>query len=203
MVGFYNYTVILTYIGLLSAVTGVCLASVGNPSAAIVCLMVSGFCDLFDGSIAKTRKRTAREKKFGIQIDSLTDLVCFGVLPAAIAFSIGLTRWFEILLAAVYVLAALIRLAYYNVTEDELQAGGGHRTSYEGMPVTTAALGFPLCYALRYFLGDACRWPYLAFLALLAAAFVIKIPVKKLGMPGMIAAACVGLGVLALLILGW
>jgi len=56
MIGFYNYTVILTYIGVASAVVGMGLAMYGRTSMAIVCLMISGFCDLFDGTIARTRK---------------------------------------------------------------------------------------------------------------------------------------------------
>ena len=95
VVGFYNYTVLLTYFGVVSAIAGIGLAMYDRTSMAIVCLMISGFCDLFDGSIARTRQRTENEKKFGIQIDSLADLVCFGVLPVAIGYSIGLTKWFE------------------------------------------------------------------------------------------------------------
>ena len=120
MVGIYNYTVLMTYFGVVSAVVGIGLAMYGRTSMAIVCLMISGFCDLFDGSIARTRQRTENEKKFGIQIDSLADMICFGVLPAAIGYSVGMTKWFEFGVLALYVLAALIRLAYYNVTEDEL-----------------------------------------------------------------------------------
>ena len=60
---------------------GIGLSMYGRTSMAIVCLMVSGFCDLFDGSIARTKKRTESEMKFGIQIDSLADMICFGVLP--------------------------------------------------------------------------------------------------------------------------
>ncbi|MEZ4508362.1 MAG: CDP-alcohol phosphatidyltransferase family protein [Eubacteriales bacterium] len=112
MVGFYNYTVILTYFGVVSAVLGIGLSMYGHTSMAIVCLMISGFCDLFDSSIARTKMRTDDEKKFGIQIDSLADMICFGVLPVAIGFSIGLTHWYEAVALIIYVLAALIRLAY-------------------------------------------------------------------------------------------
>ena len=86
MIGFYNYTVILTYLGLLSGFGGILCASNGNLKAAIVLLLVAGFCDMFDGKIASTMKRTKAEKRFGIQIDSLSDLICFGVLPAVICF---------------------------------------------------------------------------------------------------------------------
>ena len=90
MISFYNYTVILTYISLVSSVIGMLLAcglcgGEPRPTYAIICLMVSGLCDMFDGKIARTKKdRTDDEKKFGIQIDSLCDAVCFGVLPLSV-----------------------------------------------------------------------------------------------------------------------
>lgn len=204
VVGFYNYTVILTYLGVVSAVTGMGLAMYGRTSMAIVCLMISGFCDLFDGSVAKTRKRTENEKKFGIQIDSLADMVCFGLLPAAIGFSIGLTHWFEAAALTIYVLAALIRLAYYNVTEDTLQfSENAARTHYDGLPVTTVALLIPLVYTLRPVMKSGFLLLYAIALLIIAAAFLIKIKVRKLGLKGMIAASFCGLVVLICLIIGW
>lgn len=204
MVGFYNYTVILTYFGVVSAVIGIGLSMYGRTSMAVVCLMVSGFCDLFDGTIARTMKRTQNEKKFGIQIDSLADMVCFGVLPAAIGFSIGLTRWYESAALIIYVLAALIRLAYYNVTEDELEFSDNvQRVYYDGLPVTTAAILIPLIYTLRPVMKSGFLLLYALCLLLTAVAFLTKIKVRKLGMKGMIVAALCGLAVLALLIVGW
>lgn len=204
MVGFYNYTVILTYFGVVSAVIGIGLSMYGRTSMAVVCLMVSGFCDLFDGTIARTMKRTQNEKKFGIQIDSLADMVCFGVLPAAIGFSIGLTRWYESAALIIYVLAALIRLAYYNVTEDELEFSDNvQRVYYDGLPVTTAAILIPLIYTLRPVMKSGFLLLYALCLLLTAVAFLTKIKVRKLGMKGMIVAAFCGLAVLALLIVGW
>ena len=85
MIGFYNYTVWLTFIGMLSSVTGIGLAVQGRIVPAVICLMFSGFCDMFDGIVARTKKdRTDEEKRFGIQLDSLSDIVCFGVLPFVI-----------------------------------------------------------------------------------------------------------------------
>ena len=204
MVGFYNYTVILTYIGVVSAVLGVGLSMYGRTSMAVVCLMVSGFCDLFDGSIARTRARTINEKKFGIQIDSLADLVCFGILPAAIGFSIGMTRLYEAAVLIVYVLAALIRLAYYNVTEDEIEfCENSKRVYYDGLPVTTIAILIPMIYTLRPVMKNGFLLLYALCLLLTAIAFLVKVKVRKLGMKGMVAAAFCGLAVLALLIAGW
>ena len=204
MVGFYNYTVILTYFGVVSAMLGIGLSMYGRTSMAVVCLMVSGFCDLFDGSIARTRVRTVNEKKFGIQIDSLADLICFGVLPVAIGYSIGMTRWYEVAVLIVFALAALIRLAYYNVTEDELEfCENTRRVYYDGLPVTTAAILIPLIYTLRPVMKNGFLLLYSLCLLLTAVAFLAKVKVRKLGMKGMIAAAFCGLAVLALLIAGW
>ena len=79
MIGFYNYTVLLTYVSAVAAVAGIVFAMHGNGFAAILCLMASGICDMFDGLVAKTRERTRQEKRFGIWIDSLADVVaaCF------------------------------------------------------------------------------------------------------------------------------
>ena len=84
MLGVYNYTVVLTYFGMLVSFLGITFAAQGNLRAALTCLIISGVCDMFDGKIASTKVRTAKEKRFGIQIDSLSDLICFGVLPAMI-----------------------------------------------------------------------------------------------------------------------
>ncbi|MPM54458.1 hypothetical protein SDC9_101236 [bioreactor metagenome] len=204
MVGIYNYTVLMTYFGVVSAVVGIGLAMYGRTSMAIVCLMISGFCDLFDGSIAKTRKRNEQEKKFGIQIDSLADMICFGVLPAAIGFSIGLTKWYEAAVLVLFVLAALIRLAYYNVTEDELQFNEKtSRQYYDGLPVTTVALLIPLIYTLRPVMKNGFLLLYVICLLMTAVAFLTKFKVRKLGLKGMIAAACCGAVVLVFLIIGW
>ena len=87
MIGFYDYTVILTYLSLLSAVTGIGLAVAHHPLLAILCLMFSGLCDMFDGKVARSKKdRTDDEKAFGIQIDSLCDLFCFGAFPAFLTY---------------------------------------------------------------------------------------------------------------------
>ena len=62
----------------------------GHLDLAVLCLALSGLCDMFDGKIARTKKdRTEIEKRFGIQIDSLCDVVCFGVFPAMICYCLG------------------------------------------------------------------------------------------------------------------
>lgn len=150
MIGFYNYSVILTYIGLISTVFGILVSIEGSPQIGIICLMISGVCDMFDGKIARAMTRTDDEKVFGIQIDSLCDLVCFGVFPVVLAHSFGLRGIFNNVLMAFFVLAAVIRLGYFNVTEQKRQQETDEcRTYYQGLPVTSIAVLFPLLYLAK------------------------------------------------------
>ena len=76
----------------------------------------------------------SQERQFGIQLDSLCDIVCFGVLPGVIGISIGLTEWWLVLIAVIFAICAVIRLAYFNVTEEERQSTeGGVRKTYTGL----------------------------------------------------------------------
>ena len=150
MIGFYDYTVILTYMSLLSAVGGMTLAVNGHPIMATLCLLFCGLCDMFDGKVARTKKnRTREEKSFGIQIDSLSDIVAFGVLPAVINITMCGFRWYAYLISALFVLAGLIRLAYFNVTEEQRQQETDEcRKTYLGLPITSSALIFPTFFCI-------------------------------------------------------
>ena len=166
MIGFYDYTVILTYLSMLSATTGMilCLNDIGHPYLGMFFLMFCGLCDTFDGKVARTKKnRTDQMKKFGVQIDSLSDLAAFGLLPACIGISMLRTGIIFIdfpdfkflhladksaiikivltVIAVLYALAAMIRLAYFNVLEEERQANNPQSPKiFIGLPVTSAAL---------------------------------------------------------------
>lgn len=187
MLGFYNYTVVLTYIGAASGVYGIMSTLTRqSPRIGIICLMLSGLCDMFDGAVAKTRKRTDDEKRFGIQIDSLADLICFGVLPACIGYAVGLRQtWHQFILIG-YALAALIRLAYFNVMEENRQKReDGRRTQYDGLPVTCSALIFPFIYVLIPQFGLAyLPTAYGLTLVMTAFAFLATFKVKKLSLKG-------------------
>lgn len=203
MLGFYNYTVILTYLGMLVSFLGLSFAVGGSMQPALLCLMVSGVCDMFDGKIASTMDRTRSEKRFGIQIDSLSDLICFGVLPAVIVYELTGRSGPGFYTGAIYLLCALIRLAWFNVDEEERQErSSGSREVYLGLPVTSAALLLPA------FVGvvKLCRWPVekLApvLLILMAASFLTPFKLKKPALPGKIGMILCG-GAELLLLLAW
>lgn len=156
MIGYFDYTVVLTYISLMISMYGITLCADGHFKRAIVCLALSGLCDMFDGKIARTKKnRTDEEKSFGIQIDSLCDIVCFGILPIAICFSIGIKDAIGVACLFIYGLAGLIRLAFYNVKEQIRQnETTENRKYYQGLPITSISVILPILYMLRPMFDD-------------------------------------------------
>ena len=182
LIGFYDYTVILTYLSLLSAVVGMNFAAKGAFSAAILCLLCSGFCDAFDGIVARSKKnRTDDEKAFGIQIDSLCDAVSFGVFPAVICYHMGTNRALGIACMFVYVLCAVIRLAFFNVIEGKRQqAEGGCNKTYRGLPVTSISIIFPVLYCFNFIISETAFTVLLhVMLVLIAFLFVLDFTVRK------------------------
>lgn len=179
MIGFYDYTVILTYLGFASGVFGIIMAMSGHTFTAILALMFSGLCDMFDGKVARTKKkRTKEEKSFGIQLDSLSDLVCFGVLPSVIGYQIGINKCYFIPLLIFFPLAGLIRLAYFNMLET-MRNGDGPVKTYVGLPITSSALICPFIFIFRKFLGKYFVLVYGLALLVIGILFISKIKIKK------------------------
>lgn len=182
LLGFYDYTVILTYMSLLFAFAGMILSGKGMHTAAVFCLMFCGICDAFDGTVARTKKnRTEDEKAFGIQIDSLCDAVSFGVFPALLSVRMGLNGILGMAIAAIYSLCAVIRLAFFNVQEAKRQqAEDGKRKTYRGLPVTSISMIYPVIALLQLFLpAGAFRVVLHIVMAATAFAFVLDFSVKK------------------------
>lgn len=184
LIGFYDYTVVLTYLSLVSAMAGMVLGSRGRFTAAILCLLLCGICDAFDGIVARSKKgRTRQQVSFGIQIDSLVDVIAFGVFPAALCYQMGGQSILGLVCSFVYVLCAVIRLAFFNVVEEQRQKeeGGGVNKYYRGLPVTTASMILPVFYILRFFLGnDLFSTLFCIVLAVMAFLFVLDFSVKKI-----------------------
>lgn len=182
MIGFYNYTVWLTYLGMLSSAVGIGFAIDGRIIAAVICLMFSGLCDMFDGIVARTKKdRTEEEKRYGIQLDSLSDVICFGILPMVIGICLGANTWWQLAIGAMFALFGLIRLAYYNVTEETRQQQTTEkRNSYVGVPITSSALTVPLLFCFKSLIGEAAfPFAYTALLFVNGLCFVVPIKVRK------------------------
>ncbi|MGA0448005.1 MAG: CDP-alcohol phosphatidyltransferase family protein [Candidatus Phytoplasma pyri] len=163
LLGIYNYTTILSYLNLFVGFLGIVLALNNNYKIATICLLIAGICDMFDGLVSRSKKnRTIFEKKYGIQIDSLADMISFGCLPIFINYSLITNLigeecyllsikvpkpyflfWF---ISYFYILAALIRLSYFNaISEKKLKNKNPNNNSqfFIGIPVTFSAIIFP------------------------------------------------------------
>ena len=217
LIGVYDYTVILTYLSLISASCGIIISleGKGHPYIGTFFLLGCGLFDAFDGMVARTKKdRTELEKRFGVQIDSLSDLVAFGVLPMCIGsamirtsptvhamfypdhFTSGMVvHWICKALMILYVLAAMIRLAYFNVTEEmRMETEGGKRKFYEGLPVTSAAIIFPSIMMFQYVLPMDITLIYFPVILIVAILFVAPFKIPKPGVRGIL--IMVGIGAL-------
>ena len=159
MIGFYDYTVVVTYISLISSIMGMFFAIDGKLPLAVFCLAFSGLCDMFDGKIARTKKnRTDDEKAFGIQIDSLCDIVCFGIFPIILGYQLGMCKIYSLMILAFYGVAGVIRLAYFNVMEEKRQSETSeNRKYYQGLPITSMSVIMPLLFMVSvFFPGFGC-----------------------------------------------
>ena len=188
MIGYYSYTVILTYLSLIFAMAGIHFSFNGMYQWAFICLIMCGICDTFDGMVARSKKnRTDEEKRFGIQIDSLCDLVAFGVFPAILGYNVGLSSIGWLAIEIFYVLAAVIRLAYFNVKEETRQKETTEkRKYYQGLPVTTSSFILPMAYALRYVIFQL-DYLYGALMLITGILFIVDFKVPKVQSKGLAA----------------
>lgn len=194
MIGFYSYTVILTYLSLVFAMAGIHLSFNGFYQWAFICLIICGICDTFDGLVARSKQnRTDDEKRFGIQIDSLCDLIAFGVFPAILGYNVGLESIGWLAIEIFFVLAAVIRLAYFNVKEETRQQETDEkRKYYQGLPVTAVSFILPLAYAFRDVIVGL-DYIYGTLMLITGILFIIDFKVPKIQSKGLAA-----LGILVL-----
>lgn len=182
MIGFYDYTVIMTYISLSVSVFGMTQVVGGRFRTAIVCLALSGLCDMFDGKIARTKKnRTDDEKLFGVQIDSLCDVVCFGAFPAVICYVLGVRGVIGGILIGFYCICSVIRLGYFNVLETNRQREEtGANKYYHGLPITSITIILPLLFLLNFVITEQhFKWVLYAMLIIVGILFIADFKLKK------------------------
>ena len=197
LIGVYNPTICLTYIGVFCAIIGIGLLLCAGPmDTAMILLILSGVCDMFDGVVARRFKRTEQEKQFGIQLDSLADTVSFVVFPAVILLAVTLCHLLCMIIACFYVFAGIMRLGWFNVTAED------NKGFYQGLPVTFSALIFPLCYlVLRLLNLDIFHIVYPVLLACVGLLFILNFRMKKPGIKVLLLFAVLAVAVIAGLLL--
>jgi CDP-diacylglycerol--serine O-phosphatidyltransferase len=91
--------------------------------------------DVLDGRVARSRQR---HSAMGRELDSLADVISFGVAPAAIAYGAGMSGLWDVVILVYFVCCGVSRLARFNVTAEELSAETGKVTYFEGTPIPSS-----------------------------------------------------------------
>ena len=170
--GVYHPSVLLTYLGLSISLYGIFFSK--SLAFSLILLILAGLCDTFDGMVANAFQRNDLEKAFGVQIDSLSDLISFGVFPVQIYLQyfakFGVVSF---LFSVLYLLSVVTRLAYFNAS------GGEKKDYFIGLAVTYASFFIPLYGLFSIYFSIEKIFPGELLYALLAFFFVFNFRMKK------------------------
>jgi CDP-diacylglycerol---serine O-phosphatidyltransferase len=136
--------------------------------AAAVLIPIALVFDVLDGRLARWRHMSSA---LGKELDSLADMISFGVAPAAIAFAVGLNTWLDQIVLIYFAICGLSRLARYNISADSLSASTGRVEYFEGTPIPTSVIPLGLLMICFYrgnlypakLLGIDFHWPVALF----------------------------------------
>lgn len=195
MIGIFDYTTLFTFLGTLCGILSIYLAMSGQIIYSFLSLILAGLFDSLDGTVARTKKkRSDFAIRYGIQFDSLSDVICFGAAPLFISLALTKDHGILQILSLFYLLTAISRLAYFNVDEEIRRTKEKEsRKYYTGLPVTPAAIIFPTVYFLLSFFPT--YLPYFYVLAMIIVAFlqISKIQVPHLKGKGEIVCVIYGI----------
>lgn len=134
-------------------------------------MLLAVVCDFFDGKIARLSKKiTQKQKEFGKQVDSLADLVSFGVAPAVFGFMLGLNAWYNMAILIFFVVAGLLRLARFNILPST--------DFFIGVAITINGILFPILYFIRMIVPYPVELLLLVYL-FMAFAMMSSVKVRK------------------------
>lgn len=202
-IGYYNIANLVTLLGLVSSVLACFNAMNGNIKMGVVMFLLAGLCDMFDGRIARSMKmRSGREKLFGVQIDTVCDMVSFGLTPVIIGYALGMWGVFDILVFLFFAVCGGVRLAYFNtqaIARPDLKMD-----HFTGVPIPF------ICYVLPFLVLLMCFVPFsvmrvilpIAYL-LIAVGYILKVRIAKMSLrTGLIMVAVEAACVLGLFLAG-
>ena len=148
MIGFWNKSVYITYFSAFISIVGLLLSiKLGNINYAFIGMIVASVCDMFDGKVARgIKERKEEEKDFGVEIDSLADIVAFIVVPALTLYLYGMQEIYHIIILSLYVCTGVIRLAYFNVAMSDKNKA---IKCYTGLPVPMSVVIFGIVWLIE------------------------------------------------------
>lgn len=189
IIGFYRPCDLLTMTGIIFAISGIFLAINGYVLNAVFCLILSGICDAFDGKLASMHKSTKLQKSYGIELDSLSDIVSFGILPIVIASCTHQCSTLTYIVFIFYGVCGLIRLAYYNALAINKPEENDH---FVGVPITAVAIFFPIIWLASHYV-EWIQFNFTLFFLMFGMLFIIPIKIKKLDIKGKALLSVIGI----------
>ena len=198
-IGFFSVANTVTLCGLISAVISCFLAANGNCKLAIYMMFLACLCDTFDGRIARSNPdRTEAQKFYGVQLDSLCDVISFGLTPCFIAFSFGFDALLDVIIYSIFIACGAIRLAYFNTLANAKP--NKKNNGFKGVPIPMSTFVITVLFVLTTFSpASVSVWFFRIALLALAVAFVLNIRIKKPNLKT--AVTLIGIEVVLLLIL--
>ena len=165
---------IITLLGIVCAITGMVECFKGRIGFAAVLLTISGICDGFDGYFAKKVRKPNQSSEYGVELDSLADIVCAGVFPVIISMSLGYHHWYNLLIYILFIMCGITRLTYYNVNSSS-------KNYFNGVPITVSAFLIPAVYFIFRNSVDSTAFQIVLMcaFALLSISYVTNVKIKK------------------------
>jgi len=120
---------------LFSSMTFIQTASVKRIYVACALVLGALIFDILDGRIARWRQKSSA---MGRELDSLADVISFGVAPAVLGYALGMQGLYDRIILAFFVACGVSRLARYNVTAESMSDGTGKVKHFEGTPIPTS-----------------------------------------------------------------
>lgn len=176
VIGYYRKCDLLTLTGVCIAFAGIILSIKLHFLFATLSMILCGICDAFDGKLARKYNYEKNAKVYGVELDSLADVICSGVFPAIL--TVMQSQYIiTYIISAFYILCGVIRLAYFNTLAADESA---EKNVYIGVPITTITIAYPSIMLITRLINKAAV-PYVmpALLLLLAIAYILKIRIKK------------------------
>ena len=172
----------LTLLGLCSGATAIRFALVADWHTAVACVVLAMIFDMLDGRAARM---LGADTRFGAQLDSLADLVSFGIAPSVIMYVWSLSRmgtagWIA---ALIFCACSAIRLARFNVQSARDEGASKSNPYFTGLPTPAAAcmMLLPLLISFQWN-GDSVREPWVVgvMIAITAALMVSRLPTPSI-----------------------
>lgn len=174
-IGQYRLCDLLTMTGTLSAAIGIVLAINDYYVIPFILLLVCCITDTFDGFVARLRKNTEFETSYGVELDSLSDAISFGVFPAVLVLK-TVDLCIINYIVPFYILCGVIRLTYFNALHINKMNEKGY---FRGVPITTISFIYPPLYLTHLISYDLYYYLTAVVFVIMGILFILNIRVKK------------------------